>query len=456
MMLRAVSPLEPSVAIDHPPSWLKRIERAIWLPDLTSLPGWKIMAMRFARTVIVLFRDLFNGRLTLWAMSLVYTTLLSMVPLLAVSVSVLKAFGVHNQVEPLLRNLLAPLGTQGQEISGRIVGFIENMNVGVLGAVGLALLVYTVVSMLQKIEESFNSIWRITQLRHMGERFSRYLSTLLVGPLLIFSALGITATVMNSDVVQAIRSVEPLGTLFLMASRLMPYLLVIAAFTFFFRFVPNTRVRLVPALVAGTIAGILWQSAGWAFALFVASSTQYSAIYSSFAVLILFLIWIYASWLILLFGVNVAFYLQHPEQLYVVPGESGLSNRMRERLALAIFTQIGSSFVNGRTPWTLNQLANQIAVPTHVIDAVLKALQQAELLKQTSDDPPGYLPGRDLATIPISSVLATVRRVGEEGFLGPGALPLPESVDAIIARMEDAANLTVQGMSVKTLIDDAV
>jgi hypothetical protein len=83
-------------------------------------------------------------------------------------------------------------------------------------------------------------------------------------------------------------------------------------------------------------------------------------------------------------------------------------------------------------------------------------LQQAELLKQTSDDPPGYLPGRDLATIPISSVLATVRRVGEEGFLGPGALPLPESVDAIIARMEDAANLTVQGMSIKTLIDDAV
>lgn len=411
--------------------------------------------MRLARTLIVLFRDLFNGRLTLWAMSLVYTTLLSMVPLLAVSVSVLKAFGVHNQVEPLLRNLLAPLGDQGREISGRIVGFIENMNVGVLGSVGLALLVYTVVSMMQKIEESFNSIWRITELRNMGERFSRYLSALLVGPLLIFSALGITATVLNSDVAQAILSVEPLGTLYLTVSRLTPYLLVIAAFTFFYRFVPNTRVRLVPALVAGMIAGALWQTAGWAFALFVASSTQYSAIYSSFAVLILFLIWLYASWLILLFGVDVSFYLQHPEQLYVVPGESGLSNRMRERLALAIFTQIGSSFVDGRAPWTLHRLANQMAVPMHVIDSVLKALQQAELLKQTNDEPCAYLPGRDLATIPIESVLKTVRRVGEDGLLSPGALPLPESVDAIITRMEDAANLTVRGMSVKTLVDQA-
>ncbi len=447
--------LESTVSIDHSGGWIKRIERAIWRPNLTNLPGWKIHVMRIARTVIVLFRDLFNGRLTLWAMSLVYTTLLSLVPLLAVSVSVLKAFGVHNQVEPLLRNLLEPLGEQGLEISTRIVGFIENMNVGVLGSVGLALLVYTVISMLQKIEESFNSIWRITQLRSMGERFSRYLSTLLVGPLLIFSALGITATVLNSDVVQAILSVEPLGTLFLIASRLTPYLLVIAAFTFFFHFVPNTRVRLVPALIAGTIAGILWQSAGWAFALFVASSTQYSAIYSSFAVLILFMIWIYASWLILLLGVDVSFYLQHPEQLYVVPGESGLSNRMRERLALAIFTQIGSSFIAGRAPWTLNQLANQMAVPMPVIDSVIKALQHAELLKQTSDDPPAYLPGRDLAAISIETVLTTVRRVGEEGFLSPRALPLPASVDALIARMEDAAILTVQGKSIKTLIDEA-
>ena len=446
--------MDSNAATEDSQGWIKRIERAIWLPDLGSLPGWKIGAMRFARTVIVLFRDLFNGRLTLWAMSLVYTTLLSMVPLLAVSVSVLKAFGVHNQVEPLLRNLLAPLGNQGQEISTRIVGFIENMNVGVLGSVGLALLVYTVVSMMQKIEESFNSIWRITQLRNMGERFSRYLSTLLVGPLLIFSALGITATVLNSDVVQAILSVEPLGTLFLFASRLMPYVLVIGAFTFFFRFVPNTRVRLAPALVAGTIAGSLWQSAGWAFALFIASSTQYSAIYSSFAVLILFLIWLYASWLILLFGVDVSFYIQHPEQLYVVPGETGLSNRMRERLALAIFTKIGSNFVSGRAPWTLNQLANQMAVPMQMIDSVLKALQQAELLKQTSDDPPGYLPGRDLATIPIASVLTTVRRVGEEGFVSPAALPLPESVELLIARMEDAAGLTLQGVSIKTIVDE--
>ena len=185
----------------------------------------------------------------------------------------LKAFGVHNQIEPLLQNLLAPLGERGNEITTQILGFIAHMNVGVLGAVGLALLLYTVVSLMQKIEESFNAIWHVTQLRSMGERFSRYLSVLLVGPILVFAALAMTAMAFSSEFVQTLVSIEPLGTLILGVAKLMPYALVIGAFTFFYAFVPNTRVRFLPAFVAGTIGGILWQSAGWGFALFVASSS---------------------------------------------------------------------------------------------------------------------------------------------------------------------------------------
>jgi membrane protein len=260
-----------------------------------------------------------DGELTLWTMSLAYTTLLSMVPLLALSFSVLKAFGVHNQIEPLLGNLLAPLGEQGQEVSSRLVGFIENMNVGVLGAVGLALLIYTVVSLIEKIEASLNAMWHVTQLRSLSERFSRYLSVLLIGPLLVFSALGLTASAMSSSLAQMLISVEPLGSLVSMAGQVVPYLLVVGAFTFVYRFVPNTRVRFIPALLAGIVAGLMWQSAGWAFATFVVSSARYSAIYSSFAILVLFLLWLYVSWLVLLIGADMAFYLQHPEYLYVKP-----------------------------------------------------------------------------------------------------------------------------------------
>jgi membrane protein len=115
--------------------------------------------MRVLRTILILVRDLAFGQLTLRAMSLVYTTLLSIVPLLALSFSVLKAFGVTNQIRPMLLNLLEPLGEKGVEVAQRITGFIENMNVGVLGAVGLVLLLYTSISLIQKIEESLNYIW---------------------------------------------------------------------------------------------------------------------------------------------------------------------------------------------------------------------------------------------------------------------------------------------------------
>ena len=118
-------------------------------------------------------------------------------------------------------------------------------------------------------------------------------------------------------------------------SRLVPYLLIIAAFTFVYLFMPNTRVRLWPALVGGIVGGIAWQSAGWVFAVFIAGSGNYAAIYASFAILILFMIWLYLSWLVLLFGASVAFYVQHPEYLYMRGGEPRLSNRMRERLGLS-------------------------------------------------------------------------------------------------------------------------
>jgi membrane protein len=433
---------------------LKELERAIWSPrHHLARPAWKPYAIRAARLAIVLFRDFWSGGLTLWTMSLVYTTLLSMVPLLALSFSVLKAFGVHSRIEPMLQDLLAPLGEQGHEITGRLVEFIDHMNVGVLGSVGLALLIYTVVSLMEKIEESFNSIWHVTQLRSLGERFSRYLSVLLVGPLLIFSAVGITAAAMNSEVVREILSIAPLGSVVLAIGKLMPYLLVIAAFTFFYMFIPNASVRFAPALVAGIAGGVLWQSAGWAFALFVASSTRYAAIYSSFAILVLFLIWLYVSWLILLFGASISFYLQHPEYLYASPGEPRLSNRMRERLALAIMSYIASNFVSGRPAWTLQQLTERLGIPMHSVNVVLDALEANGLLIKSDDNPPAYLPARDLADVSVAELLTTVRKCGEDRFLDPDSLAIPATADEVVKRMEKAIASSLANVSVKSLAE---
>ena len=430
---------------------LKELERAIWSPRRRAPPAWKAVAIRTTRLLIVLFRDVMAGGLTLWTMSLVYTTLLSMVPLLALSFSVLKAFGVHNRIEPMLQDLLAPLGEQGHEITGRLVEFIDHMNVGVLGSVGLALLIYTVVSLIEKIEESFNAIWHVTQLRNLGERFSRYLSVLLVGPILIFSAVGITAAAMDSDVVRELLAIAPLGSVIVGIGKLMPYVLVIGAFTFFYVFIPNTKVRFAPALVGGLAGGILWQSAGWAFAVFVASSTRYAAIYSSFAILVLFLIWLYVSWLILLVGAAVSFYVQHPEYLYAMPGEPRLSNRMRERLALAVMSHVASHFVRGGPPWTLQQLTQRLGIPMHAVHVVLDALEGCGLLTRSHDDPPAYLPARDLADVSVGEFISAVRKAEEDRFLGPESFALTSAADELAERMERAIRSSLEGVSVKAL-----
>ena len=438
----------------EPGHLLTRLEQAIWRNPPAGAPLWMRRLLHLVRLGVVLARDVVQGQLTLRAMSLVYTTLLSIVPLLALSFSVLKAFGVHNQAEPMLQRFLAPLGAQGQEISRQIVEFIQNMNVGVLGSVGLALLLYTAVSLVQKIEESFNHIWHISQQRSLSERFSRYLSVLLVGPILIFAAIGMTASAMSYAIVRDALAIEPVGQLAERVGQLMPYVLVIAAFTFIYVFVPNTRVRFGPALIGGIVGGVVWQSAGMAFAWFAASSTKYSAIYSGFAILILFLIWLYLSWLILLFGASVAFYRQHPEYVVAEGGEPRLSNRMRERLALAIMSVIGGHYLAGRPPCTTRALTQRMAVPMHTVDIVLDALEQGNLLVRTGDDPPAYLPARDLSAITVRQLLETVRAAGEDRFLNPAALPVSAPVDAVLTRMEQALSAATGTVTLKDLAGD--
>jgi membrane protein len=166
-----------------------------------------------ARFVYALARDLAEGQLTLRAMSLVYTTLLSLVPLLAFSFSVLKGFGVHRQVEPLLYEFLQPLGEKGAEITEQIIGFVDNVRGDVLGGIGLALLIYTVISMIQKVEDTFNYIWQVQKSRSLARRFSDYLSVILVGPVLMVTAMGLLATISSSAAMQAIAEVEPFGSL---------------------------------------------------------------------------------------------------------------------------------------------------------------------------------------------------------------------------------------------------
>jgi membrane protein len=393
----------------------------MWSTPLDALPAWQGRLVWGARLVYALYRDTTQGWLSLQAMSLVYTTLLSLVPLLAVSFSVLTAFGAHNALEPLLLHLLEPLGDQGPEIAQNVIGFVDKTRVGVLGSVGLVVLIYTVIAMIQKIEQVFNLTWRVAESRPFAQRVSQYLSLLLIGPVLVVTAVGVSTSLRHTPWVESILAVEPLGTLVNAGGDLVPFVVIVFIFTFIYSFVPNARVRFRSALIGALVAGVLWRSVGWLFAQFMATSTQYTAIYSSLAIVILFMIWVYIAWLIVLIGASIAFYHQHPEYLASRSRDLCLSNRLRERLALLVAGHTARHYLMGAPAWTGELLAAALRVPQLDIQRTLRMLEQEGFLVRTAETPPRFVPATAPDIVKVKAVLDAVHCFGEPEYGAHGA-----------------------------------
>ncbi len=426
----------------------------VWGAALGSMPKGKRTAVQGLRILHMLLREIVEGGIPLRSASMVFTTLLSLVPLLAVSFSVLKAFGVHNKLEQVLYSSVAPLGQAGFELVEQILGFVDNVEVGKLGSVGLVLLFVTVISLVHKVEAALNHAWRIEKTRNVGQRFSGYLSVLLVGPLLVFSALGVIGAIMGTEIMQSLSTIEPFGTLIALISKLVPFLLVMTAFTFVYGYIPNTRVRMMSALAGGSVSGILWVCAGWAFAALVVNSpsSNYTAIYSSFSIVFFFMLWLYVTWLILLIGGSVAFYHQHPEYLGVLPGTLKASNRLRERMALAIMLRAGRAHLSGKQPLDTLQVTRDMGLPRGLIQETIDALEAAGFLIAT-ETPSGYMPARDVGGIQLMDILNTVRSAHEHRELAPDQLPADPLAEGLMDELESGAKAVLGTRTLKDLIE---
>lgn len=426
------------------------LRRHIWDSELTNLPRWQVRLVGTLRICYLILRDVFfDSQLTMQAMSLVYTTLLALVPLIAVSVSVLKGFGVYNQIEPLLLDILEPLGDRGVEISHTITQFVNNINSGLLGSFGLALLLYSVVSLMQKIEQAFNHTWRVSEERSWAQRFSDYLSVILIGPVLVFTAMGLTASLSNTALYQRLVDIAVFALLVDMVSYVLPFILVILAFSLIYIFIPNTRVQFRSALVGATIAGVMWQVVGWLFTWFVATA-NYTQIYSAFATLFFFMIWLYVSWSILLVGASIAFYYQHPEQRIRKRLNLQLSNRMKEWLALAIMAQAARRFYEHQPPLRLVELSQQLNIELDLLHPLVTTLQNRDLLVRTDTDPHGYVPAQAPEALTLLTIIDAVRQSEEDEILNLQRLPK----DAVVAHYFDIyQDVAAQALTNATLKD---
>ena len=373
--------------------------------DLPVKPAnWLLDFLRFP---VALIRDLVAGELNLRAMGLVYTTLLSLVPLAAFAFAVLKGLGVHRDLEPLIFEFLRPIGDRAGELTTQFMHFVDNVRGDVLGSVGLAILLYTIISTIQKLEEAFNFAWHVERPRSVMRRVSEYLSLMVIGPVFLVIVFSLFSAVASNTSMQWLAMHEPFGTLVRAFGLIGPFLFVTGVFTFLYAFIPNTRVRLRPALIGGVVAGLLWAASGALFTRIVAASTQMVAIYAGFAIFLATLIWIYVSWLILLIGAQLSFYVQNPRYLRVGQGHVRLTSALRERLAFTVMLLVARKFVAGEPPWDQRALAEDLQIPGSALATVIRSLERAGLLTLTEDEE--LIPARDLESIQLCDVLHAVR-----------------------------------------------
>jgi membrane protein len=394
------------------------ITRDIWKADFTKVSNAKTFFYIQLQLIYFVMRSFIRDRLLIRASALVYATLLSIVPLLAFMFSLLKAFGFHNKLKPTLEHFFQPLGQQAVEmIVPRIVGFVDNINVGVIGAAGFFVLFFSTLSIINNIETAFNDIWRIKETRSLHRRISDYLSLILLGPVFVFAILGVTASLQSNAIVQAISKIPGIQFLF---NTTAPFIASITVFLVFLKFVPNTKVKFHSALLGAVITGSLWQFSNWFFAHVITTSYQVgskAAIYAGFATLPLFLVWLYIGWAIVLLGAEISFVNQNLTKLAYEKRNEDYSQYYLETLTLKIIFHIALRFQKGKTPPSTEELSKAFNIPEYLVNTVLQKLLAIKVIFSSNigskdSDFPRYVPAQSMESLTVYNLIQKLRKMG--------------------------------------------
>ena len=387
-------------------NWLERLEDGLFQKSRSMGPPWGA-ALRWLRYPAALIRDWLRGEINIRAMSLAYTTLLSLVPLMVFSIAILKGLGARADLEFILHEFFRPMGGAATQLTEGVMQFVVNMRGELLGSIGLAFLVYTVIATLQKIEASFNFVWRVERPRSFGRRFTEYLIVMILGPILLAVSIGLLGSAERSPFAQWLQAVAPLAGILGVLGKIVPYAIVTVVFTFMYSIIPSTHVQFRAALIGGVTAGIIWGLVGKVFTAVILYSSQMVAVYTGFAIVLTTLIWVYLSWLILLIGAQLAFYLQFPQYLRHGQETVELTGSDREQVGLSIMYLIGRDYGAGKSYWNAGRLAAELDVPSIALAPVLACLERGGLIVATEKE--HFVPGRDPEGILLADILDAVR-----------------------------------------------
>ncbi len=427
--------------------WLERLEDGLFQKSRSMGPPWGA-TLRWLRYPAALIRDWLGGDISIRAMSLAYTTLLSLVPLMVFSFAILKALGARADLRLIVHEFFRPVGSAATQLTESVMQFVANMRGELLGSIGLAFLVYTVITTIQKVETSFNFVWRVERPRSFGRRFAEYLSVMILGPILLAVALGLLGSAENSPFARWLHAVAPFAAILGVLGRILPYAIVTVVFTCMYAFIPNIRVQFRAALIGGVTAGIIWALVGKVFTAVIVYSSHLVAVYSGFAIVLTTLIWVYLSWLILLIGAQLAFYVQFPQYLRHGQETIDLTGSDREQVGLSIMYLIGRDYGAGKRYWTAGRLAAELDVPSIALAPVLARLERAGLIVATEKEL--FVPGRDPEGILLADIVDAVRTL-QIGRLTTEVHPVASAVQ-LMSEVQTAMRERLGTRSLKDLI----
>jgi membrane protein len=390
----------------------------IWRIREKDLPRTSSLLIRPLRVLVLTLRGLVQDRANLRASALTFYSILSIVPVAAMAFGISKGFGFERSLERLvLENL------EGQEeVAQRIVQFahalLENVKGGLVAGIGIILLFYTIIKILSHIENAFNHIWGIEKPRNWTRRISDYLSLMLICPVLFILSSAGTVMIMSGArlAIQKVSVLGAVGPAIFFALNLLPYGVIWVLFAFLYIFIPNTRVHFISGALAGVIAGTLFQIFQRSYIFLQVGVSKYNAIYGSFAALPLFFIWLQISWLIVLFGAEVAFAHQNVHTYEFEPDCHTASHAFKRLMCLVITHLLVKCFLGGEKPLQAEHIAQRLESPVRLVNQLLFELVASgivsEIRSNSENRAVAYQPARDPEALTIKYILNALDQRG--------------------------------------------
>ena len=390
----------------------------IWRITEDEVTKTKFSLYTIIKTVYLCINRFIKDRLINNASALTYSTLLAIVPILAILFAVARGFGFASLMEHQLRTGFGGTTETSEAILSFVDSYLSQTKGGIFIGVGLVMLLWTVINLVGSIEITFNRIWQVKKARSMYRKITDYFSMLLLMPILIVISGGLS--IFMSTMLKEMSDFVLLAPVMKFFIRLIPFVLTWAMFTGLYVYMPNTKVKLKHALISALIAGTAYQAFQF---LYISSQlwvSRYNAIYGSFAALPMFLLWLQISWTICLFGAQLTYAGQNIRNFSFDKDTQNISRRYRDFIAILIMSLIAKRFENNEQPYTAEELSEEHQIPIRLTNQTLYQLQEVDLIHEVAtdhkSDPIAYQPSIDTGQLNVALLLDRLDTYGSEDF----------------------------------------